>query len=473
MSKNGSPKDVQHSTGLLGRDEALSRLEDALRGSPADATELVLLTDSTELTRYANSEIHQNVAQQNRRVSVRVTVGRAAARLFSNSLEKADLQETIDKAVSLARLQSPNPLFQPLPSPGDGMDQAANPPESYFETTAALSPAARAAAVGIVIESAAEAGLSAFGTLSSSASELAVAGSRGIRSYARYTTAYLKALVEGPAGAGFADSLDRDAGRIDPGAVARQAVTKCTANHDQMELAPGDYEAIFEPNAVADMVRFPAVWGMGARRFLDGESFLSGKIGERVASQAVSIWDDPTNPRCLPIAIDYEGLPTTRVDILREGVALGPVYDSQTAQEGGTKSTGHAGFPFGDFANAPAADHIVMPVGESTLETMVKHVGLGVLVTRFHYTHCPDGKRVIATGTTRDGTFLVRDGAIVGALKNLRLEMGVLELLSSLQEAGPGKLCRDWWALNGMATTNYFVPSMRFARCTFTGVTTF
>ena len=457
----------------MGRGEALSRLEDALRNSPADATELVLLSDSTELTRFANSEIHQNVAQDNRRVSVRVTVGRATARLFSNSLDRADLRETIEKAVGMAKMQSPNPLFQPLPSPDLGRNASASPPESYFEGTAQLSAAARAEAVGGVIDGAASAEFAAFGAYSTSASELAVASSRGIRSYASFTTAYLKALVEGPGGTGFADALDRDAGRIDPDAIAAQAVGKCKANHDQMEIEPGDYEAIFEPNAVADMVRFPAVWGMGARQFLDGQSFLSGKIGQRVASQAVSIWDDPTDPRCLPLAIDYDGLPATRVDILKDGIALGPVYDSQTAQEEGTRSTGHAGFPFGDHASAPAADHIVMPEGDTTLEKMIEHVRLGVLVTRFHYTHCPDGKRVIATGTTRDGTFLIRDGQIAGALRNLRFEMSVLDLLSSLQEAGTGKLCRDWWALNGMGTTNYFVPAMRFGRCTFTGVTSF
>jgi hypothetical protein len=33
--------------------------------------------------------------------------------------------------------------------------------------------------------------------------------------------------------------------------------------------------------------------------------------------------------------------------------------------------------------------------------------------------------------------------------------MGVLDLLTSLQEAGEGKLCQDWWAANGMATVNY------------------
>src|SRR5207237_3518694 len=117
--------------------------------------------------------------------------------------------------------------------------------------------------------------------------------------------------------------------------------------------------------------------------------------------------------------------------------------------------------------------HSVMATGESSIEAMIGHTGRGVLVTRFHYTHCPDPKRVIATGTTRDGTFLIEDGKIVGALKNLRLEMGTLELLSSLQEAGEGKLCQDWWAANGMDYTNYFVPGMRFGTCRFTGVTTF
>ena len=107
------------------------------------------------------------------------------------------------------------------------------------------------------------------------------------------------------------------------------------------------------------------------------------------------------------------------------------------------------------------------------MEDMIGRVEKGVWVTRFHYTHCPDPKRVIATGTTRDGTFLIRDGKVVGALKNLRLEMSVLDLLSSLQEAGEGKLCQDWWSQNGMSDINYFVPAMRFATCRFTGVTTF
>lgn len=459
--------------GLPGEAAALSMLEDALRGSPADQTELVLLADSTEVTRYANSEIHQNVSQLNTRVSVRVAVGKAAARVFTNSLDVLDLRRTIEEAAKLARMQADNPRFRSLPTPNIGHERPDSSPQSFFESTAGQSAGERAEAVGRIIDTSRAEGLAAFGTYRASASELAVASTTGIRSFAAFTTAYLKALVEGPGGTGFSDAYGRDAARIDPERVAVQATTKCRANHDQAEIEPGEYEAIFEPNAVADMVRFPAGWGMGARSVLDGQSFMSGRLGERVAGEVVSVWDDPTDARCLPISIDFEGLPTRRVDIVMGGVAHGPVYDTETALEAGTRSTGHASDPFTDFPSGPQANHIVMPTGTSTMEEMIRNVEMGVWVTRFHYTHCPDPKRVIATGTTRDGTFLIRDGKVVGALKNLRLEMSVLDLLSSLQEAGEGKLCQDWWSQNGMSDINYFVPSMRFGSCRFTGVTTF
>lgn len=460
--------------GLLGRDEALARLEDALKGAAADAVELVLLGDRTEVTRYANSEILQNVAQVNTRVAVRAAVGKASARVFTNSLEQAELRSAIERATLLAKLQEPNPRFMGLPTPDVGYPAPTERPRSHFPSTAEQTPDARADAVGVVIDAAQREGFAAFGTFRASESELAVASTNGIRAYTSFTTAYLKALVEGAGGTGFGDALDRDAGRIDPVRVAAQAVAKCRANHDQVEIDPGEYEAVFEPNAVADMMRFPAVWGMGARQVLDGQSFMSGKLGQRVASDAVSVWDDPTDPRCLPLAIDYEGLPSQRVDIISKGIAIGPVYDTQTALEASTRSTGHASSPFqGGFMGGPTADHIVMPVGTASTEELVSRVDRGVLVTRFHYTHCPDGKRVIATGTTRDGTFLIEGGKVVAALKNLRLEMGVLDLVSSLLEAGEGELCQDWWAMNGMGTNNYFVPVMRFGRCRFTGVTTF
>src|SRR5207249_4772515 len=100
-------------------------------------------------------------------------------------------------------------------------------PPSFFAATADLSPAARAEAVGQVIDLARAAGYQAYGTYRSSSGSLSVANSLGIRAHAPYTTAYLKALVESAAGTGFADALSRDAAALDPQALGAEAVARC------------------------------------------------------------------------------------------------------------------------------------------------------------------------------------------------------------------------------------------------------
>ncbi|MGI8587755.1 MAG: TldD/PmbA family protein [Chloroflexia bacterium] len=448
-------------------------MEAALAASPAEQTEIVLLRDRTAVTRYANSVIHQNVFQENNRAAVRVAVGGATARVYTNDTSRAGLTRAAEDAAGLARLQAPNPRFHSLPSPGAGAPPEQEAPPSFFAATAELTAEGRADAVGRVISLAREAGYTAYGTYRSSSSSLSVANSLGVRAQAGYTTAYLKALVESEAGTGFADALTRDATEIDPDAVGADAVAKCRRNHDQREIEPGDYPAVFEPNAVADMLHFPAMHGFGAREYQDGQSFLSDRIGQAVTGQAVTIWEDPRDPRCMPLAIDAEGMPAVRVPLITDGVARGVVYDSETAGlEPGKRTTGHAHNPFTDH-DRPEPGHLLMPTGSETSAELARRMGRGILVTRFHYTHCPDPKRVIATGTTRDGTFLVEGGEIVGALKNLRLGMGVMELLAGIEGAGEGKCCQDWWAMNGMGSTFYYLPTLLFSRVTFTGVTTF
>ena len=460
-------------TPVAGPDRDL--LEAALAASPAAQTEIALLHDRTAVTRYANSEIHQNVWQENRRAAVRVAVGGATARVFTNDTSRAGLTRAAEEATALARLQAPNPRFHSLPAPGSGSVPAGDTPPAFFAATAACSPAARAATVGQIIDLARAAGYTAYGTYRSSSSRLSVVNSLGIRSQADYTTAYLKALVESPSGSGYADALSRDVGALDPQTVGAQAVAKCHLNHDQREIAPGDYAAVFEPNAVADMVRFPVTLGLGARAFQDGESFMAGKIGAAVTGSAVTLWDDPRDPRCMPLGIDAEGLPSVRVPLITAGIAQGVVYDSETAGlEPDRRSTGHAANPFDDVDYGTALPgHLIMPTGPDSVAELARRMGRGVLVTRFHYTHGPDRKRVVATGTTRDGTFWVEDGAIAYALKNLRFGMSVLDLLGSIQAAGQGKCCQDWWAANGMGSTYYHLPALWFGRATFTGVTTF
>ncbi len=70
---------------------------------------------------------------------------------------------------------------------------------------------------------------------------------------------------------------------------------------------------------------------------------------------------------------------------------------------------------------------MVMAAGDASMDELLGGLDRGLLVTRFHYTNPVHSKRVVITGMTRDGTFLVEGGRIVGPVRNLRFTMSYLK----------------------------------------------
>src|SRR5262249_14933870 len=147
---------------------------------------------------------------------------------------------------------------------------------------------------------------------------------------------------------------------------------------------------------VAEALLYLARHAFNGRSFEEGTSFLSGRLGEQVTGSNVTIWDDGTDPRGLAVAADHEGVPRRRVSLLEEGVARGVVYDSYTAHRAGKRSTGHAGDPEYSY-HGPTPQNLFMAGGNASLDEMIRATKRGLLLTRFHYTHCPDPKRVVMT----------------------------------------------------------------------------
>ncbi len=477
---------------LYGREKLLNLLEDFLKLAPAEATqvELALEIEQVEVTRYAHNRIHQNVSDQDTRLWVRVLVNGAVASLACNSLEPAQVKATIAQATTTAR-RLPDRSHSGFASHSEasgtniepGSDGLVIPqptsliPPSYFDSTLYQTPDQRAEAIGQVVELVNVAGLDGYGTYKTTRNELAVANSLGLRAYALGSSGYLKALVETIDGtsAGYADQLSRDVTTLDPAKVANIAIQKCRLNKNQIEMPAGDYEAVLEPNTVADLVRFMVIHGCGAQQLQDKRSFMTDRFGEQVTGSEINIWEDPHHPAAMPFPLDYEGLQKRAVPLVIAGKAAGVVYDRGTAARVAERvSTGHALNPWTSIGDSgPLPQHIVMQAGARTIDELVAGLKRGLIITRLHYTHCPDPRRVVATGTTRDGTFLVENGEIVAAVKNMRLTQSVLEMLSTVEEFGEPKTCQDWWTANGMGVTNYYLPALRVARCTFTGSTTF
>nr|WP_279324901.1 metallopeptidase TldD-related protein [Clostridium sp. 'deep sea'] len=148
-------------------------------------------------------------------------------------------------------------------------------------------------------------------------------------------------------------------------------------------------------------------------------------------------------------------------------MAAGVVYNYANAKKYSKEPTGHSRYRRGGNYESPA--NIIMAAGDSSVEEMIKNTKKGLLVTRFHYTHCPEPREVVMTGTTRDGIFFIENGKIKHSVMNMRLTDSVLRMLNNVDKiSSERKLQRDWWS-----TFTSFLPAIHVTNVKWTGSTSF
>lgn len=393
--------------------------------SGADDTEVLLYERASSLTRYSNSAIHQNVAEDDITVSFRLVNGGHTGVASTNKTDEDSLRKAIDRASAFSAAGSADPKYPGLPKP-----MPVHPLQRRYESTALFGPEERADGVRTVIAKAKDAGLDAAGLFSTSVVTVGVANSNGVEVLSEVTEAHLTALTTGVDSTGFAEKLAGDVTQIDPGRVADAATDKATASAKPKAVEPGAWTVILEPAAVAEMLSFLSYVGFGAKSLQENRSFMCGKLDERIVDESVTIYDDGLDPRTLALEFDFEGVPKQKVMLIENGVARGVVYDSYTAAQDGRTSTGH-GLPAPN-VHGPLATSLFMTPGGASLEEMIGSTERGLLVTRFHYTNIEHPVKTIMTGMTRDGTFLVEGGHVTGGVKNMRFTQSILEALSSV-----------------------------------------
>ncbi|HEX5466756.1 MAG TPA: TldD/PmbA family protein [Candidatus Limnocylindrales bacterium] len=422
-----------------------------------EAEALVIGTDS-QLTRFANSEIHQNVAERDVAVNLRFVDGKRIGVASTNRLDEASLRRLAARAATSARLQPEHPDFAGLPPAGPTPLAAGAASAGTAEST----PEQRAEAAREVVGRVEGAGLLGFGSFATSLERVAVANSHGLAVEEARTFAQLITVAMAPGGeGGYAEACAVDATAIDARAVGEEAAQKCTACVAPGTVPPGEYPVVLEPYAVIDLLGMLGYVGFSALAVQEERSFF--EPGRVVGSELVTIVDDGMDPAGAPASFDYEGVAKQRVALIERGVCRDVVYDAQTAARAGRASTGHglpAPNPWGPFPL-----NMLMDAGTASREELLGGLDRGLLVTRFHYTNPVHPKLAIVTGMTRDGLFLVEGGKIRGPVRNLRFTQSYLQALAGVQAVSAERrlLRGDLGAA--------VVPSVRIAGFTFTGAT--
>lgn len=433
---------------------------EVLSAVEADEAETFFYGGTSALTRFANNYIHQNVEDTSTTVRVRAVIGKKVGVAGTDNLTPEGLKAVARRAVELAKLQQDNDDFPGLPGPAP-----VTPLNARLPQTADCSAERRAQVVSIVCRAADRAGLVAAGAFRTGEHEVAVFNTRGVSAYEAGAQADINTVIMGDASSGHAERWTLDVNEIDGESIAAEAIDKARRSVNAHHLEPGEYDVILEEYAVSDLMDYFSYLSFSGQAVLEQRSFMAGRIGEKVMGENISIWDDGASLLTLPQTFDAEGVPRRRVDFIENGIARGVAWDSYTAAQAGTTSTGHA-LPAGE-TFGPIPTNLFMATGDATKDDMLASTKRGIWVSRFWYTRPVHPMTVVMTGMTRDGTFLIEDGKIVAPVHNLRFTQSYLEAMNNVEMIG-----REARLISSFGTTST-IPALKIRGWNFTGATEF
>ncbi|MFG2058207.1 TldD/PmbA family protein [Micromonospora sp. NPDC048930] len=425
-----------------------------LAGPDAQA-EVVVTRSELALTRFANSFIHQNVAESGTTVRLRLHADGRTAAGGGSLVDAAGLTALVERTLAAARLCPPDPAWPGLTPP------APVPPAAVFdEATAYAPPDERATRVRAFVD--AVEGLEAAGYCRTAYRSGAFANSAGHSAVGRTA----EAAMDGIARTGGADGVARlcadRLADLDGAALGARAGAKARAAADPVELPPGRYEVVLEPAAVGDLLQNLAWYGFNGKRYTERQSFA--EPGGAQFDPAVTLVDDPLHGSGLPY--DLEGTPRRALPLVEAGTTRAVAHDRRSGAEAGTGSTGHGmvgGSTFGPIPRnlrlLPAADAatggptgggplaaeqvsggVTGAVADPDTAALVGGMTRGLLVTDFWYTRVLDPKRLVITGLTRNGVWLVEDGVPTRAVRDFRFTESYPRALGPGRVLGLGRI---------------------------------
>jgi PmbA protein len=332
-------------------------------------------------------EVEKLERARQRRAGLRVFVGESTAIVSTADLTASGLADLARDACALARSTAPDP-YAGLP---DAADLAGTLPDldlldpavERFEPEQAIAWAREAEAVALAAGP--EITNSEGAGVSTSAGQVAYASSLGFDgSYSGSHASLYVVPVATRDGGMQRDSwytAHRKLGGLDaPGAVGREAARRTLRRLGARRPPTCECPVVFEPETAATLLRHLA-GALSGSALYRGMSFLVDRLGEAIASPAVTVVDDPLRPAG-PASrpFDGEGVAQQRRTIVDAGVLASYLLDSYSARRLGQKTTGHASRGVGDAPGAAPTNFVLQP-GPHAPEAIVGSVRSGLYVT--------------------------------------------------------------------------------------------
>ena len=219
---------------------------------------------------------------------------------------------------------------------------------------------------------------------------------------------------------------------IDTDKLTAEAV-KCALGKLGGDVAPtGQYSVVFSPEAMSDLLQtYSSIFSSRAAQ--KGLSKLLNKEGEKIASDVVTLVDDPFHPEApMPRAFDAEGSPTYKKNLIENGVFKTLLYNLKTAAVDGKKTTGNASKS--DYASAVGISPFTMylAAGDMTEEQLLAQAGNGVYINSLGGLHA-GANAVSGDFSLQSAGFMIEDGKKTTAVKSFTVAGNFYDVLKNIK----------------------------------------
>lgn len=414
-------------------------VEKVLEYSKADDC-IVIVEEATSVNvRFANNTTTTNGATHEQELIILAVKDKKVGMVHRNFVEAAGLEALVREAEAACEFAPPAEDYFALESDDGGAPTGWEAPVPATEVGVFEKLARELAAAFKLAEGA---GQKLFGYAEHNASTLWLGSSKGLRK--RHDQLRGQIEITGKtadfATSAWAGQATRDFTDVDLTAMVAGLRERLEWSKTKLELAAGTYDTLLEPSAVADLIVY-AYWTAAARDAAEGRTVFSKaggdtRVGERLAAKNISVYSDPHEPALGVADFEVAGGSSSHASIFDNGVALrktawiedGVLKHLITPRYWAAKSGIEA---------RPYIDNLVMTTGDKrSTADLIKGMKRGLLVTCLWYIREVDPQRLLLTGLTRDGVFLVEDGQVKGAVNNFRFNMSPVGMLDMVAEAG-------------------------------------
>jgi predicted Zn-dependent protease len=382
------------------------------------STDIVIFYNEYLFQRFANSFIHQSTFEENYLISVRIRTENKYAIFYINNFDIEKIKELLKKSEN-SMIESE--FLFPL-------EKKEIPKYEFAFDNFELNPDESSKIIKEIIKIGGS--YKAFGNFYRGFQHVFVLSSDGFEAYNKTSINHLTINYINTNSAWsqyssykFSDILENYE------KFAKNCLNMAILNENPIEIKEGKYDVILSSLALSEIIDYLNYFALSSKNYYEGISPFSGKLNEKIFSEKINLYEEPFNLLLFPIGFDFEGNVKKKISIIENGALKNIALNNKYSKLLNLENNACSNIPFQDY---PIFLHLHLKGGNKSLEDIIKETGRGIFINRIWYLNLVEPMSFTLTGMTRDGLFLIEDGKIKSAIKNMRFTQSFIEVFNNV-----------------------------------------